>query len=76
MNTNTTTKSTTANNSTVRQDFKIISDWVFHDSQVLDLGCADGSLMKYLQNTKNVHGYGLEREACLLYTSPSPRDRG
>ena len=48
---------------TVRQDFKIIGDWVSSGAQVLDLGCADGSLMRYLQETKNIHGYGLEREA-------------
>ena len=48
---------------TARQDFKIISDWVPNGAQVLDLGCADGSLMRHLQETKNVYGYGLEREA-------------
>lgn len=50
-------------NTSIRQDFKIISNWVAPESQVLDLGCADGSLLRYLQNTKHVHGYGLEREA-------------
>ncbi|MGH1427491.1 MAG: methionine biosynthesis protein MetW [Arenicella sp.] len=48
---------------TPRQDFKIISDWISSNAQVLDLGCADGSLMRHLQDTKNIHGYGLEREA-------------
>lgn len=50
-------------NMAFRQDFKIISDWVAQNAQVLDLGCADGSLLKYLKETKQVHGYGLEREA-------------
>lgn len=53
----------TANNKNIRQDFQIISDWVSTESQVLDLGCADGSLMNHLQEVKNVYGYGLEREA-------------
>ena len=52
-----------SNNHSIRQDFKIISDWVKPESEVLDLGCADGSLLRYLQNAKQVHGYGLEREA-------------
>ena len=53
----------TASNQTIRQDFKIISNWISSGTQVLDLGCADGTLMNHLQQTKNVHGYGLEREA-------------
>ena len=52
-----------ANNHSIRQDFKIISDWIKPESEVLDLGCADGSLLRYLQDSKQVHGYGLEREA-------------
>lgn len=52
-----------SNNHSIRQDFKIISDWIKPESEVLDLGCADGSLLRYLQDSKQVHGYGLEREA-------------
>ena len=52
-----------SNSHSIRQDFKIISDWVKPESEVLDLGCANGSLLRYLQDTKQVHGYGLEREA-------------
>ena len=46
----------------IRQDFQIISDWIAPNTRVLDLGCADGSLMKHLQTEKNIQGYGLERE--------------
>ena len=47
----------------IRQDFQIISEWVTPETKVLDLGCADGTLMRYLQESKRVQGYGLEREA-------------
>jgi len=47
----------------IRKDFQLISDWITPNSKVLDLGCADGTLMQYLQKTKQVQGYGLEREA-------------
>ena len=47
----------------IRPDFQIISDWIKPNSRVLDLGCGDGVLMNHLQNTKQVQGYGLERDA-------------
>lgn len=50
-------------NNDIRRDFQIISKWVKPKSRVLDLGCADGSLMNHLQNTKQIQGYGLERDA-------------
>jgi len=28
--------------------------------KVLDLGCGDGSLLKYLKEARNAHGYGIE----------------
>jgi methionine biosynthesis protein MetW len=43
----------------LRVDFQIISDWIPADSRVLDLGCGNGSLLKFLQQ-KNIKGYGLE----------------
>lgn len=51
------------NKQIVRQDFQIISDWISPETNVLDLGCGDGLLMSYLQQTKQVKGYGLERDA-------------
>ncbi len=46
--------------SELREDLKIIQQWVKPDSQVLDLGCGEGMLLKYLREHKNVRGYGLE----------------
>jgi len=44
----------------VRADLKRIASWIEPDSRVLDLGCADGTLLAYLQNNKNVVGAGVE----------------
>jgi len=44
----------------MRQDFQIIADWIQPDAKVLDLGCGDGNLLKYLQNSRQVRGYGVE----------------
>jgi methionine biosynthesis protein MetW len=44
----------------MRIDQRIIDQWVQRNSRVLDLGCGDGTLLHYLAENKNVHGYGLE----------------
>ena len=44
----------------LRADLQIIEKWIKPASQVLDLGCGNGELLHYLQNHKQVHGYGLE----------------
>ena len=44
----------------MRLDYTIVENWVKPHSQVLDLGCGDGSLLQRLRSEKNVHGYGLE----------------
>lgn len=44
----------------LRSDLAIIEQWIEAKSQVLDLGCGDGELLAYLQQQKNVIGYGLE----------------
>lgn len=44
----------------MRIDQCIIDQWVQPDSRVLDLGCGDGTLLRYLADHKNVRGYGLE----------------
>lgn len=44
----------------LRADLEIIADWIKPGSRVLDLGCGDGTLMRYLQDNRNVTGYGLE----------------
>jgi methionine biosynthesis protein MetW len=44
----------------LRPDLSIISEWIRPGSRVLDLGCGDGALLKHLQETRKVTGYGLE----------------
>jgi len=43
-----------------RSDFQAIAAWVRPDSTVLDLGCGDGLLLKYLKQTRNARGYGID----------------
>lgn len=43
-----------------RPDLAIIQNWIKPGSQVLDLGCGSGELLHFLQDKKQVHGYGLE----------------
>jgi len=43
-----------------RPDFAAIAAWIPQGASVLDLGCGDGSLLRYLQETRSVRGYGLE----------------
>ena len=41
-------------------EFNIISEWIRPGARVLDLGCGDGTLLRYLHETRGVTGYGLE----------------
>ena len=43
-----------------RPDFALIATWVRSGARVLDLGCGDGSLMRFLRDTRDVRGYGVE----------------
>ena len=43
-----------------RFDFAVIANWIPEGERVLDLGCGDGRLLRYLRETKNVSGYGVE----------------
>jgi len=45
-----------------RPDFAAIAQWVAPGVRVLDLGCGDGSLLRYLWEAKQIHGYGVEIE--------------
>jgi methionine biosynthesis protein MetW len=44
----------------MRADFEAIAKWISPNSQVLDLGCGDGSFLEFLQKQKPVHTYGVE----------------
>jgi methionine biosynthesis protein MetW len=43
-----------------RPDFAAIAAWIPKGASVLDLGCGDGSLLRYLRETRAVRGYGVE----------------
>jgi methionine biosynthesis protein MetW len=45
-----------------RPDLQAIAEWVRPETSVLDLGCGDGLLLKYLAETRRVRGYGVEVE--------------
>ena len=54
-----------------RPDFAAIAAWIPEGASVLDLGCGDGSLLRYLKDERNIRGYGVEIsdegiEACIL----------
>lgn len=46
--------------STSRPDFDAIATWIKPGAKILDLGCGDGSLLRYLRDTRDVFGYGVE----------------
>jgi methionine biosynthesis protein MetW len=43
-----------------RSDFAAIASWIKPEARVLDLGCADGSLLRYLAEQRGSIGYGVE----------------
>ncbi len=44
----------------MKNEFKVIADLIEKDKKVLDVGCADGVLMKFLKDNKNTNIRGLE----------------
>jgi len=48
-------------NNRMRFDLQVIASWIAPGSRVLDLGCGEGELLKYLITRKNVSGTGIER---------------
>jgi methionine biosynthesis protein MetW len=43
-----------------RPDYAAIGQWVDRGARVLDLGCGDGSLLRYLWQVRQAPGYGVE----------------
>ena len=44
----------------MRADLTAIAQWVAPGARVLDLGCGDGSLLRYLWQERQAPGYGVE----------------
>jgi len=44
----------------MKKEFEIISELIENNTRVLDVGCGDGTLMKFLKDNKNVDTRGLE----------------
>ena len=43
-----------------RPDFDVIAGWMQPGERVLDLGCGNGALLKFLIETRGVSGYGID----------------
>ena len=50
-----------SSNNHMRFELQIIASWIKPESKVLDLGCGEGDLLKFLKHNKNVNGIGIER---------------
>jgi len=48
------------NLNTLRPDLAFIADWVPEGAHVLDVGCGDGAMLRYLETGKKCTGYGVE----------------
>ena len=44
----------------LRADLRVIADLIRSGEKVLDLGCGDGSLLRYLTDTRQIVGRGIE----------------
>jgi len=44
----------------MKKEFKIIAELISNNTRVLDVGCGDGILMKFLKDNKNIDSRGLE----------------
>ncbi len=51
---------TTATSETLRPDLLVIAGLIQPGERVLDLGCGDGALLRYLRDTRQVTGRGVE----------------
>jgi methionine biosynthesis protein MetW len=50
------------NHNKMRYDLQIIASWIEPNSRVLDLGCGEGDLLKYLIHHQHVAGSGIEHD--------------
>ena len=50
----------TPKNGVARADYDTIVQWVARDARVLDLGCGDGALLRFLGAQRHATGYGIE----------------
>ena len=46
----------------MRYDLQIIASWIEPESQILDLGCGSGDLLKFLISNRQVKGSGIEHD--------------
>ena len=44
----------------MKKEFRIIADLIKENTRVLDVGCGDGTLMKFLKENKNIDARGFE----------------
>ena len=58
----------------MKNEFQVIADLVEKDKKVLDVGCADGTLMKFLKDNKNINIRGLETVSYTHLTLPTNRE--
>lgn len=56
----TRTRTETRRPSDIRVDLRLIADMIRPQSRVLDVGCGDGQLLKYLVQARDVVGRGIE----------------
>ncbi len=47
-------------NNATRADYATIAAWITPGARVLDLGCGNGSLLRYLGEKRAISGYGVE----------------
>jgi methionine biosynthesis protein MetW len=52
-----------------RHDFDAIAGWIRPGAHVLDLGCGDGSLLRFLRETRKASGYGIEIDDAKIVAS-------
>ena len=46
----------------MRKDFQIICNWIKENSNIIDLGCGDGELIRYIQSKKKITATGVEKD--------------